>query len=326
MGKRILIVVAGLLVFLIFLGCQKDKSTGGTADSSKKNITVVLMALNSDYWGMMEDGAKIAGKEFGYNVNVIAPTDEANAIDQMNMVEDLISKKVSAIVLAPSDSAALVASAKKAKDNGIPFILVDSILDDDAVYDSYIGTPNFTAGKMAGEYLASKLKPGDKVGIIRGMPGRPNHDGRTNGALEAFKSAGINVVAVQSADGDMGKSVTVAENILQSTPDIKAIYCTADTMALGSYQTVEGLKKQGQIMVFGFDGSGPALDSIAAGQITGTLAQMPIELGYLGVKAAIDRIEGRSTLKTIDGDTRIIDADTVNDFKSYISNRRAQAK
>jgi ribose transport system substrate-binding protein len=325
MKKKSLLLVVGLTL-LVFGGCKKSGGNAGTAGESKKEITVVLMALNSDFWHMMEDGAKIAGKEFGYKVNVIAPVDEANAVDQMNMVDDLISKKVGAIVLAPSDSAALVASAKKAKDSGIPFILVDSILDDESVYDSYVGTPNFDAGKLAGEYLREKLKPGDKVAIIRGMPGRPNHDGRTNGAIEALKDTGIIVAAVQSADGDMGKAVTVAENILQGTPDVKAIYCTADTMALGAYQTVAGLQKQGQVIVFGFDGSGPAVDSIEAGQITGTLAQMPIEVGYAGVKAAIDRIEGRMTPKTIDADTRIVDSANVKDFKSYISERRAAAK
>jgi ribose transport system substrate-binding protein len=319
-----------LAVFLVLLGCLLfhwgcQKNNGRTA-IPQKNITVVLMALNSDYWHMMEDGAKIAGKESGYNVNVIAPTDEANSVDQMNMVEDLVSKKIGAIVLAPNDSSALISSAKKAKDNGIPVILVDSILDDDSVYDSFVGTSNFAAGKIAGEYIAKKLQPGDKVAIIRGIPGRPNHDGRTNGALEAFNNAGINVVAVQSADGDMGKAVSVAENVLQGTPDIKAIYCTADTMALGTYQTVEGLKKQGQIMVFGFDGTGPALDSISSGSMTATIAQMPIEMGYIGVKAAIDRLEGRSTEKTIDVETRMVDAETVQEFKSYINERRSKAR
>jgi ribose transport system substrate-binding protein len=325
MKNKSLLLVVGLTL-LVFGGCKKGGGNAGAAVESKKEITVVLMALNSDFWHMMEDGAKIAGKEFGYKVNVIAPVDEANAVDQMNMVDDLISKNVGAIVLAPSDSAALVASAKKAKDSGIPFILVDSILDDETVYDTYVGTPNFDAGKLAGEYLRDKLKSGDKVAIIRGIPGRPNHDGRTNGAIEALKDTGIIVAAVQSADGDMGKAVTVAENILQGTPDIKAIYCTADTMALGAYQTVAGLQKQGQVIVFGFDGSGPAVDSIEAGQITGTLAQMPIEVGYAGVKAAIDRIEGRATPKTIDADTRIVDFGSVKDFKSYISERRAAAK
>jgi ribose transport system substrate-binding protein len=305
----------------------EETSTGDAGgDAENKDITVIVMALNSDYWHMVEAGAKIAGAEFGYNVNVIGPNAETDSVGQMNMVEDAVANKVAAIVLSPNEPAALVPSAQIAKDNGVPLIVIDMALstDDDTLYESFIGTDNYEAGQMAAEYMIGRLQPGDKVAIIRGTVGSTNHDGRANGARDAFEAAGIEVVAEQPADSERGKAVTVAENLLQSTPELKAFYCTNDEMALGAYQAVANIQKQDDIIIMGFDGSFGALDSIEAGELTASLAQMPIEEGYLGVKTAVDFLEGRSVEKNVKNSTVIVDQESVAAFRADIDEKMGQ--
>lgn len=99
------------------------------------------------------------------------------------------------------------------------------------------------------------MQPGDKVAIIRGLVGQTSHDLRADGAEEAFNEAGMDVVAVQPADSDRGKAVNVMENILQNHPDVKAVYCTNDEMALGAYQAIKGKQLEDEVMTMGFDGS-----------------------------------------------------------------------
>lgn len=298
------------------------------AGSDNKDITVIVMALNSDYWHMVEAGAKIAGAEFGYNVSVIGPNAESDAVGQMNMIEDAAANKVAAIVLAPNEPNAVIPSVQKAKDAGVPVIIIDAKLatEDDSLQVSFIGTGNYDAAHQAGEYLAKKLQAGDKVAIIRGLVGQPTHDERTNGAKDALEAAGMVVVSVQPADSDRGKAVGVAENMFQSDPDIKAIYCTNDEMALGAYQAVEGLQLQSSVLTMGFDGSFGALDSIKEGKLTASMAQMPIEEGYLGVKAAVDFLEGRSVEKVIPNEVAIVDASNVDQFRADLDTKMAKAK
>ena len=126
---------------------------------------------------------------------------------QSNMIQDAANNNVGAIVLAANEPQVQISPVQYAKDAGIPVILIDATLetDDDTVYDSFIGTDNYEAGYAAGEYLSEKLEEGSKVAIIRGLVAQPTHDVRTNGAVDAFEEAGMEVVAIQPADSDRGK-------------------------------------------------------------------------------------------------------------------------
>lgn len=320
----LLVVLAMLLATLA--GCGGGSSSTPPPAEENKNISVILMALNSDYWHMVEAGALIAGKEFGYNVTCVGPNSESDVTGEINMVEDAIANKVAAIVFSPNDPSAQIDVAKKVKAAGIPLIIIDANLaTDEKIADAFIGTGNYNAGVVAGEYLASKMQKGDKAAIIRGLLGQPSHDQRANGAKDALIAAGMEVVTEQPADSDRGKAVSVAENILQATPDVKVFYCTNDEMALGAFQAVEGARKQDTILVMGFDGSPGALDAIQQGKLTASLAQMPIDQGYLGVKAAIDVLMGVA-VTDIDNKVVVVDKDNVDAFKANIVERMAQAK
>jgi ribose transport system substrate-binding protein len=323
--KKISVVLLGLLVMLIpvqlFAGGRQDAASGNS-----KEITVICMALDSDWWHMVEAGALLAGVENpDYTIRVIGPNSESNSQQQLNMVEDAVAKHVAAIVLAPNQPTVLVEGAQKAKAASVPLIVVDARLDttDNSLFTGFIGTNNVEAGKRGGEYLAERLSRGDQVGIIRGQLSQPTHDQRAQGAKEAFEAAGLQVVSIQPADSSRGLAVNVAENMLQANPNIKAFFCTNDEMAMGTYEAVKGLGKEG-IMIMGFDGSFGALDSIKNGQMTASVAQGAIAEGYLGVKAAIEVIEGRRIEKFVDNPITIVDIKNVTEFRKNIEDRLAQ--
>jgi ribose transport system substrate-binding protein len=316
-----------LMVLLVLMVLGSMTFAKGSQEG-KGEIAVILMALDSDWWHMVEVGAKIAGNETGYKVTVIGPSAETDVQGQMNMVEDTAARGVKAIVLAPNQPTSLVPSVQKAKDLKVPVVVIDAKLTttDESLFECFFGTGNYNAGKIAGDYLSKKLKVGDKVAIIRGNTGQALHDERTNGAKDVLEKAGMKVVTVQPADSKRDLAVNVAENILQANPDLKCFYCTNDEMALGAYQAVANAQKQDQIIIMGFDGAFGALDSIAAGQLTASLAQMPIELGYWGVKRAIDVIEGRPVQKYYDNEVTIVDKENVANFRADLDRKISQAK
>ena len=329
MKKRMLaLVLSGLMLTGTLVGCGGDKKTpagGSSAGGSSAGgdgeyeITTICMALNSDYWHMVEAGAKLAGKELGVKVNVIGPNAESDSATQINMVEDAVNNKVDAIVLAANEPTSLVSAAQTVKNAGIPLVLIDAMLntEDESLYSCFVGTGNLDAGRQGGEFIASKLQKGDKVAIIRGLVGQTVHDQRSEGAQKAMEEAGLEVVAVQPADSDRGKAVNVAENIIQANPDIKAFYSTNDDMALGAYQAVAaaGMK---DVVVVGFDGTFNAMDSIEKGEMSGSVAQQPIEEGYQGVVNAVKILKGESVEKQQPLDVVVLSKDNVADFRAEV--------
>ncbi|MBS7226125.1 MAG: sugar ABC transporter substrate-binding protein [Clostridiaceae bacterium] len=330
MKKRMLaLVLSGLMLTGTLVGCGGDKKTpagGSSAGGSSAaggdgeyEITTICMALNSDYWHMVEAGAKLAGKELGVKVNVIGPNAESDSATQINMVEDAVNNKVDAIVLAANEPTSLVSAAQTVKNAGIPLVLIDAMLntEDESLYSCFVGTGNLDAGRQGGEFIASKLQKGDKVAIIRGLVGQTVHDQRSEGAQKAMEEAGLEVVAVQPADSDRGKAVNVAENIIQANPDIKAFYSTNDDMALGAYQAVAaaGMK---DVVVVGFDGTFNAMDSIEKGEMSGSVAQQPIEEGYQGVVNAVKILKGESVEKQQPLDVVVLSKDNVADFRAEV--------
>ena len=175
------------------------------------------------------------------------------------MIEDQITKQVSALAVTPSQPASALAVFEQAKSAGIPVVLIDSDADwDDKV--SFVGTGNYNGGKQAGEFIADALGEGGKVVILRGAMGDPTHDERTNGALEVLEERGLEILDIQPANSERGLGMTVMENMLQAHPDIQGVFATNDEMALGALRAIQAAGKD--IITVGFDGSPDALKSI----------------------------------------------------------------
>ncbi|WP_338825729.1 Ribose import binding protein RbsB [Moorella thermoacetica] len=325
MHKRMLVAMCILILSLLVLaGCggkTQNVSTGEKANTSRQqtqsssgsnsmHVGVIVKALNSDYWRMVEAGAKDAASKLGIEVTVLGPAGETQVTEQVSMIEDLITKKVSALVVAPSQPSSAIPTFERAKAQNIPVVLIDT----DANWDSkvsFVGTGNYVGGKQAGEFLAKQLGKGAKVAILRGALGDPTHDERANGAIEVLKAEGLNVVTVQPANSERQMGMSVMENILQANPDIQGVYATNDEMALGALRAIEAAKKN--ILVVGFDGSPDALKSIKDGKLTASIAQNPYNIGYMGVEAAIKAAKRENVEKRIDTGTKVVTKDNVEE-------------
>jgi len=302
--KKLFALALVVTMVLALAGC-------GSQTAEKKDgikVNVIVKALNSDYYKILQAGAMAAGKELGVTVNVIGPNSETDITGQTSMVEDSLIKKVSALVVAPSQPDAMIAALNKVKADGIPLLLVDSDANCDKI--SYIGTGQAVGGKMGGKYIADKVGKGAKAIILRGALGDACHDQRAAGALEGMKEGGVTVIATQPANSDRNLGMTVMENLLQANPDVKAVFATNDEMALGA---VQALKQAGRkdIIVVGFDGSPDALKSIANGELTASVAQKPYEMGKQSVELAVKAAKGEKIPDRVDTGTSVIDKASV---------------
>lgn len=318
MMKRTLTLIGALA--LVAAACSSSTTpsptTGGGAGASAcdgKTIAVIVKASTSDYWKIVGTGVDTAKAKYpGCTVTFEGPDAETNVTAQINQIETNITKKVAAIVIAPSQADQVIPSLQKAVDAGIHVILIDTNIDF-APKKAFVGTDNEAGGKAAGEYLVTTLKSGDKVAIIRGQAGDPVHNARQKGAEDAMKAAGLDIVAIQPADSDRAKGQTVAENLLQANPDLKAIFATNDEMALGALQAATQAGKS--LIIIGFDASPNAVSSIEAGELTGSIAQFPKKIGELGVDTAVKVIAGETVEANVNTGIELVTKENAAKFK-----------
>lgn len=325
-----ILMMSVLGVGLIMSGCSNSTAQGANTSSSSSNasvsngqikVSVVLKALNSEYWKLVQHGAMDAGKKDGVTVDVMGPNAETEVEKQVSLIQDQITNSASALVIAPSQPSSIMNILQQATTKKIPVIFADT----DANYSekvSFVGTGNLSAGQEGGKFIASKLHKGEKVAIIRGALGDKTHDDRTNGAEEALKAAGMNVVTVQPADSDRAKAMNVMENILESNSGIKAVFVTSEDMALGALRAVQSKKRN--VMVVGFDGTSEGLNSIKSGGLVAEVAQDPYKIGYLAVDSAVKALHGKSVDKRIDSGANVITKENVveslSKIKQYVGN------
>jgi ribose transport system substrate-binding protein len=291
-------VRALLLIIVTLISFQQ---CGRTDHSGKPIIAVVMKTLNNPFFIDMQEGARAAAESLGVELVVQAPEREVDVEKQMQIIENLIQRKVSAICVAPSGSKEIVPAILKANQAKIPVIAIDTRVDPKAqaesraVVLSFIGSDNVDGGRIAGEFVSGKLEGTGKVAILEGIPGHETGDARLRGFHEALdKHKGITIVASQTANWERDQGFNVFRNILQAHPDVKAVFACNDMMALGAVEAIAAVGKKGKIVVVGFDAIKDSRAAIANGDMHASIAQHPEEMGRLAVETAFKAINGQS--------------------------------
>jgi len=248
-------------------------------------VGLSLSTLNNPFFVDLRDGAQAAAKKM--NVNLVVVDAQNDSAREASQIEDLIQKKVAVIAINPTDSDAIVPTIKKINAARIPVITVDRGANG-GVVAAHIASDNVAGGKMAAQYVAKRLKGKGSVVMLEGIAGTSAARDRGKGFRDGLKAyPGIKLVAVQTADFDRAKGLSVMENILQAQKKIGAVFAQNDEMALGAIQAIAAAKREKEMFVVGFDAIGDALAAIKAGTMAATIAQQPKEMGRLAVENAV---------------------------------------
>ncbi|MEL7656408.1 MAG: sugar ABC transporter substrate-binding protein [Bacillota bacterium] len=325
MKKKFAIILALMLsVSVMMAGCSTGASSDEASADSADGETVIgfiPMTLNNEYFITMVNGAEQKAAELGVELNVQAGDQHASAAEQLTIVENMITSGVDAICIVPSSSEGLAAALKKCKEANIPVINLDTKLDAEILKEAgvtvpFYGTDNYAGAKSAGEYVKANFKPGTKTAILTGIEGQQNAADRRNGFIEGAGDA-IEVVAEQSANWEVDQGYAATQNILTANPDVELIYCGNDGMAIGAVRAVKEANKTDQIKVIGFDGISEALNMIVAGELYGSVAQYPAEMGILGVENAVKLLNGEEVEQNIDTGAKLILPENVAEHQEY---------
>ncbi|BCJ07735.1 MULTISPECIES: sugar ABC transporter substrate-binding protein [unclassified Pseudomonas] len=288
-GRPLALAVFSSLVFSL--------STAHAEEAPK--VALVMKSLANEFFRTMEDGAKAYQKDHPNDFTLVANgiKDETDTGNQIRIVEQMIATGAKALVIAPADSKALVPVIKKAMDAGITVINIDNRLDP-AVLKSknisvpFVGPDNRKGAREVGDYLAKKLKAGDQVGIIEGVPTTTNAQQRTAGFKDAMQAAQMKIVSVQSGNWEIDKGNAVAASMLNEYPDLKALLAGNDSMALGAVSAVRAAGKTGQVQVVGYDNINAIKPMLKDGRVLATLDQAASQQAVFGIQAALKMLKG----------------------------------
>jgi ribose transport system substrate-binding protein len=162
-----------------------------------------------------------------------------------------------------------------------------------------------------GEYLAGKLQRGDAVAIVEGVPTTFNAQQRKLGFQDAIDTAGLKLVASQSGDWEMAKANQVASALLAEHPQLKALLCANDNMALGAVAARKAAGKEEAVRIVGFDNISAVAELVKAGKVVATADQHADQLAVFGIEYALEALEKKAPPADRETPVDLVTADTL---------------
>jgi len=278
-------------------------------------IAAVLKTLANPYWIAMQQGIQDRADELGVSVTIQAATDESAIDEQTTILQTMTGQDFNCFLVAPITGTNLIQPLVAVGEAGLPIVNVDAPFDQEALAASgvdlltVIASRNAVAGQVAAAEMIEQLGGSGEIALMQGLSGDLSSVARIDGFKEA--AGDLTIVAEEAADWDREKALNAADAIMQAHPEVKGFYAANDGMALGIQQAVDNAGMTGDILVYGTDGVQDALDSIAAGKLSGTASQYPYVIGSLGVESCLAASQGQTPPEFIESPIALITAENL---------------
>lgn len=303
--KLTLFVALSLLIAVAFTACNKGS---GSNTSGQKKIAVIPKGVSHHFWQTVKAGADAAGKELNVEIVWKGAAQETDITGQINIVEDMINRRVDGIVLAPSHGDSLVPITERAQRENIPVTIFDSGISTEK-YVSYVSTDNREGGVAAAKRMGEKLGGKGKVAILGVKKGSVSTDEREEGFREAIKKdfPGIELVPIiLYGEASASKSLAVAEDILTAHPDLTGLFASNESSTVGAVRAIRQRNLSSKVLLVGFDSSPDLAQNVKEGTIDSLVLQDPFKMGYEGVKTIVDKLAGKTPERRIDTGVKLL--------------------
>lgn len=280
------LLLALLLVALLITSCKEKNS------ASKKKIAVIVSTLNNPWFVFLAENAANKAKEFGYEAEIF--DSQNNTALESDHFENAVASGYNAILFNPTDADGSVSNVLKAKAAGVPVFCMDREVNASDAATSQILSDSYSGAVAIGKYFVQQLNKEGKYVELLGLVGDNNTWARSKGFHSVVDNyPGLKMVAQQSADFDRNKAMEVMESILQAHPEIDAVFCGNDGMAMGAYQALVSAGKADKVKVFGFDGAEDVITAIGEKKLAATGMQFPAVMAETAAKFADEYFKGR---------------------------------
>ncbi len=308
--------LTGILSFVAFLmltvGCRDQ-----TEQTGQGKIAVVVSTLNNPWFVVLGETARNRSEANGYAATIFDSQNDTAPV--ASHFENIIAGGYRAILFNPTDADGSILNAKKAQDAGIPVFCMDREINSTEVTTAQILSDSYSGCVTLGQYFVKVLEGKGRYVEILGLVGDNNTWNRSEGFHSVVdRYPDLKMVAQQSGEFDRAKAMEVMDSILQSTPDIDAVFCGNDAMAMGAYQALVSAGKEEEVKVFGFDGAADVIISIEEGKIEATMMQFPRRMAETAADWADRYLNGERDLPSkMPVAVELVTADNVDEYVPY---------
>ena len=295
--KFSLSLVAVIALIAVVVGVVAGRASGGESGggggggdggaAAGKKVDVIIKASDSSFWQTMLAGARKAGGDYGVDVGLFGPTSETDVNQQVQLIENSISRGVDAIVLAPNSSDALNNAIKRARDGGTKVVVVDTAVTTDA--EGFIGTDNIKAGEQAGRTLCGLAKQaGNESGtvlIASSVAGVQTIKERETGFKRGLAAScpQLKASSPRYNNNDINTAASQVNDVLTANPNLVGIFASNNTSGVGAARAIKDNNAAEKIPVVAFDTDPQENAALADGSIDALVVQNPYFFGYQGV-------------------------------------------
>ena len=287
-----------------------------------EKLGALVISLTNPYWVGMKDAYEAAAELYGVSIEVMSAPTENDKQSQLETLEGMALKGYDAIVLSPIEPFNLLPGIVSCNENGVPVINLGPGVDTESLeemgghLDGRLTVDFAQQGELAAQDIVDRIGEG-KVAIIQGITGAAQSEGRTEGALSVFDAAeGIEVVSVQPADWDSTTAYNVAADLISAHPDLKAIFCCNDVMALAASQALVDAGAKEGVLLYGVDGTEEAKTAIKEGRMDGSITYPSSAYAKAAVVMLLKLAQGME-METVYCPLDVINTDNVAEFDGY---------
>ena len=284
-----------------------------------ESIGYITKSATNSGWMMINQGAADAAKEAGVDLITVGPTFQGDLSSQLEVFENLLAQGIKAIAIAPVDSSGIAPAVKDAMDAGVAVVAIDTGVNGAAV-TSFVATDNYAVAKVQGAYAATLVNDGDAIVYVTGNQAQSTGQERRNGFTEAFKTARPNSEILEvPTEWNSAQAQEGVEAIINARNDIKMVANAWDGGTMGAKAAMENLGlSAGDVLLVGFDGATDAVEAMEAGWVHADTAQMLYQMGYQGIKAAVDASNGKTVSARIDTGFFLVTPTTAQAYKDLV--------
>src|SRR5438128_4536706 len=299
----------GLLLLLGPVGCGKQSDENSSAPAAKTyTIAVIPKGTTQEFWKPIHAGAvkaerELKEKEIKTQIIWSGPLKEDDRDQQIQVVENFMSRRVSGIVLAPLDSQALVRPVENTIRAKVPVVIIDSGLKSEQ-YVSFVATDNYKGGQLAAEHLGKLLGGKGNVILLRYAVGSASTEAREAGFLDALKKhPDIKLISSDQYAGPTRETgYQASQNLLNRFGnEVNGVFCPNENSTIGMAMALREIGKAGgKVKMVGFDSGTKSVIDLKNGDVQGLVVQNPLLMAYLGVMTLIRALQGENVEKRID--------------------------
>jgi ribose transport system substrate-binding protein len=297
--KFSLSLTAAIALLAVVVGVVAGRATSAGAGSSGggsggasagKRIDVIIKASDSSFWQSMLAGAKKAGNDFGLEISLFGPTSETDVGQQVQLVENSISRGVDGIVLAPNSSSALNNVIERARKEGIKVVVADTQVT--TATDGFIGTDNLKAAEQAGAKLCELAKAANKTSgnvlIESSVAGVQVLTDRETGFKSGLAAGcpNLTIVGPRYNNNDLNTAASQVNDVLTADPNLVAIFAANNTSGVGTARAIKDNNAADRLPVVSFDTDPQQVAALGDGSLDLLVVQNPYFFGYQGVLEA----------------------------------------